>query len=79
MSYQKTVTADSRHPLECLVMQRFNITPSDDGLYVLYEDAMTEINRLREALIHYSTCGDGCTCGDGWDHKAAREALMIKA
>jgi hypothetical protein len=32
---------------------------------------------LREALKGYAACGDGCTCGDGWSHDAAREALSI--
>jgi uncharacterized small protein (DUF1192 family) len=34
-----------------------------------------EIARLRAALEDYAECGDGCTCGDGWDHKTAQEAL----
>jgi hypothetical protein len=39
------------------------------------EKAQEEIARLRGALEHYAECGDGCTCGDGWDHKTAQEAL----
>ena len=27
------------------------------------------------ALESYAGCGDGCTCGDGWSHKSADEAL----
>lgn len=30
---------------------------------------------LEEALRVYAECGDGCTCGDGWGHGPAREAL----
>ena len=34
-----------------------------------------QIKVLREALRAYSECCDGCTCGDGWDHDIAIEAL----
>ena len=27
------------------------------------------------ALRSYAACSDGCTCGDGWDHNIACEAL----
>ena len=30
---------------------------------------------LRQALEHYATCSDLCTCGDGWSHSVARKAL----
>ena len=30
---------------------------------------------IMDALEHYAVCGDGCTCGDGWNHDVAREAL----
>lgn len=30
---------------------------------------------LVEALRGYAACRDGCTCGDGWSHEPAREAL----
>ena len=30
---------------------------------------------MRAALGCYSECYDGCTCGDGWSHDAARNAL----
>ena len=33
------------------------------------------VETLREALENYATCGDGCTCGDGWGHEVAIEAL----
>jgi len=39
------------------------------------EKAYEEIARLRAALESYAECSDGCTCGDGWDHKTAQEAL----
>lgn len=28
-----------------------------------------------EGLRAYAGCCDGCTCGDGWSHDAARETL----
>ena len=34
-----------------------------------------QVKVLREALRAYSECCDGCTCGDGWDHDIAIEAL----
>ena len=34
-----------------------------------------QVKVLREALMAYSECCDGCTCGDGWDHDIAIEAL----
>lgn len=37
-----------------------------------------ENKQLREALESYAICSDGCTCGDGWDHKIAQEALRDK-
>lgn len=30
---------------------------------------------MYEALKAYAECSDGCTCGDGWGHEAAIEAL----
>lgn len=34
------------------------------------------VRPLVEALEHYAQCGgEGCTCGDGWDHNAAIHAL----
>lgn len=36
---------------------------------------IAEVRRLREALKEYAGCGDGCTCGDGWSHDTAIEAL----
>lgn len=33
--------------------------------------------KLREVLKHYATCSDGCTCGDGWSHEMAKEALAL--
>ena len=29
----------------------------------------------RDALEDYASCSDGCTCGDGWSHDSAKEAL----
>ena len=34
---------------------------------------------MRCTLEGYAECGDGCTCGDGWSHDAAREALQSTA
>jgi hypothetical protein len=34
-----------------------------------------KVKRLIEALRGYAECCDGCTCGDGWSHDAARSAL----
>ena len=34
-----------------------------------------QVRVLREALGSYAECCDGCTCGDGWDHDIAIEAL----
>lgn len=34
-----------------------------------------EFKPLVEALEFYAECKDGCTCGDGWSHEAAQEAL----
>ena len=34
-----------------------------------------ENHRLREALQVYASCSDGCTCGDGWNHDTAKQAL----
>lgn len=60
-----------------------------DGLYTMEQvrdlvrlaflasDATDEIDRLREALRSYASCSDGCTCGDGWSHDVAREALTV--
>ena len=33
---------------------------------------------LRATLETYSYCVDGCTCGNGWSHDAARIALASK-
>ena len=33
------------------------------------------LERWKAALEHYAACSDGCTCGDGWDHTLAIEAL----
>ena len=35
-----------------------------------------DTQRLRDALQTYAECSDGCTCGDGWSHDAAIEALQ---
>lgn len=37
-----------------------------------------QVEFMREALRCYAECSDGCTCGDGWSHTAAQEALAIK-
>ena len=34
-----------------------------------------QVKVLREALGSYAECCDGCTCGDGWNHDIAIEAL----
>ncbi len=34
---------------------------------------------LREALEYYASCSDGCTCGDGWNHTVAIDALSKAA
>lgn len=34
-----------------------------------------QVKVLREALGSYAECCDGCTCGDGWSHDIAIEAL----
>ena len=39
-------------------------------------DQLLAVNaELIAALQEYATCGDGCTCGDGWSHDIARAAL----
>ena len=47
-----------------------------------YREAQKEVDELREqvkvlreALGSYAECCDGCTCGDGWNHDIAIEAL----
>ena len=45
------------------------------GNVLLCREAADVIERLRAALRYYAECSDGCTCGDGWDHTAAKEAL----
>lgn len=35
----------------------------------------SKAEKLAEALRHYQECSEGCTCGDGWDHKWAKAAL----
>ncbi len=30
---------------------------------------------LLDVCEHYAECGDGCTCGDGWSHDVARDAI----
>jgi predicted 2-oxoglutarate/Fe(II)-dependent dioxygenase YbiX len=37
--------------------------------------AEQQVARLREALTGYAECSDGCTCGDGWGHESAQQAL----
>lgn len=40
------------------------------------EQTQAGCTALREALAEYATCqDDGCTCGDGWSHDTARDAL----
>jgi hypothetical protein len=40
------------------------------------EQTQAACTALREALAEYATCqNDGCTCGDGWSHHTARDAL----
>lgn len=39
------------------------------------QGVMEQLNTAKEALKVYAQCSDGCTCGDGWDHSAAKEAL----
>lgn len=34
-----------------------------------------QVEIAKEALSCYAACRDGCTCGDGWGHEAAVEAL----
>lgn len=60
----------------------WRVDQSPDGM--LYEDAVSAsfaraLERrnaaLAEALTHYAQCGDGCACGDGWDHTVALDAL----
>ena len=34
-----------------------------------------QVKVLRKALGSYAECCDGCTCGDGWSHDIAIEAL----
>ena len=34
-----------------------------------------QVKVLRSALGSYAECCDGCTCGDGWSHDIAIEAL----
>lgn len=38
-------------------------------------DLEQQVTRLREALTGYAECTDGCTCGDGWGHETAQQAL----
>ncbi len=33
------------------------------------------LGALEGALKSYAECGDGCTCGDGWSHQEAIDAL----
>jgi hypothetical protein len=64
-------------------MKKLDILDELDSLAKIYDnpikcsarDSAIEIRKLREALRSYATCSDGCTCGDGWSHDAAREAL----
>lgn len=39
------------------------------------DTARAKCAEMRRALEHYAKCSDGCTCGDGWSHDTAREAL----
>ena len=41
-----------------------------------YDSSQATIRELVEALEGYATCGDGCTCGDGWDHSSAKRAIQ---
>ena len=35
------------------------------------------IKRVEGVLEGYAQCSDGCSCGDGWSHEPAIEALSI--
>lgn len=52
-----------------------NDRETDRDLSKRLEKANEEIARLSEALRYYAECSDGCTCGDGWGHEIAIEAL----
>jgi hypothetical protein len=43
--------------------------------YFCFAQAEATIRGLVEVLKGYATCGDGCTCGDGWDHASAERAI----
>ena len=52
------------------------------GMIIIINEQSKEIGLLREqvkvlraALGSYAECCDGCTCGDGWSHDIAIEAL----
>ena len=73
--------------VKALDHRRRSMTILDDEYEVIDPETVRcldceEIDRLREqvkvlraALGSYAECCDGCTCGDGWSHDIAIEAL----
>ena len=49
-----------------------NVVP---GAIIAIDRLLNEIETMRDALKTYAECSDGCTCGAGWSHEAARDAL----
>lgn len=70
-----------RHAPRLVDMVMGQPAPMPPGEYVLASDYATravivvQVARLREALTGYAECTDGCTCGDGWGHETAQQAL----
>lgn len=64
-------------PEEAAVLREQNkqARRSIDALCVSEKQLRQKLAIATEALESYAECGDGCTCGDGWDHIIAREAL----
>lgn len=55
-----------------------NARRNSSGIAHLKNSNPTVIAMLKaaiEGLRAYAGCCDGCTCGDGWSHDAARETL----
>ena len=40
-----------------------------------FDEITAKLVTAIRALEAYAECGDGCTCGDGWSHEPAKDAL----
>ena len=58
---------ETRHP----AIEAWNSRAESQEIDTLRE----QVKVLRSALGSYAECCDGCTCGDGWSHDIAIEAL----